>query len=541
MIVNLHDNFTFEIELANSALNIKNYLKAIEYFKAVIKKKPNQSDALLGIAQSLSGLGNQEDAQKFYKKAEKYNPSEPAIKLAYGTHYLDIGLYKNAIEKYQAALALIKENPTHPNKYTIEKLTLFNLALANRLINNTDTAINLYESYINIYGPSEHALLNLGIALDASGELGRALDIYSRLKSNFPNFNEVNLNIAGTLSGMGRLREAEEIFRKLLAKNPSNNDAAFGLGLLLLKTKRYEEGWRYYVKRWKAKKFFDEQEEITRKYVSKFSELPTEKTPVDQKILVFGEQGVGDIIMFSSYLSILEQYNKITLVCDKKLKKFIKSSFPNIKCTTFSDFPPHEEDKFDLIVPIGDLPLISGFKSEPYLTPSHEAINKFKEIFKDENRFLLGVSWRGGVVTTRMRQRTISLNEMHDIFADKRYKIINIQHGVYRSELEEYAAKHHLDILTLPHKAIEDLDDLAALIYCLDAVITVQNTNVHISGSIGKNCLAMIPNIPEWRYGSEGQSLPWYKTVKLIRQKKANEWAGVMRQIKEQLDEMLKR
>jgi ADP-heptose:LPS heptosyltransferase len=74
-----------------------------------------------------------------------------------------------------------------------------------------------------------------------------------------------------------------------------------------------------------------------------------------------------------------------------------------------------------------------------------------------------------------------------------------------------------------------DLEDTAALIDELDLVISVQTAAVHIAGALGKPCWVMVPRRPHWRYGMEGDRMPWYESVKLYRQKQ--DWAGVVNRI----------
>lgn len=65
----------------------------------------------------------------------------------------------------------------------------------------------------------------------------------------------------------------------------------------------------------------------------------------------------------------------------------------------------------------------------------------------------------------------------------------------------------------------------------MDYVVSVQNTNVHLSGALGKKCFALINSNPEWRYGINGDELPWYRSVKLIRQVIPGDWERVIKAI----------
>jgi len=62
-----------------------------------------------------------------------------------------------------------------------------------------------------------------------------------------------------------------------------------------------------------------------------------------------------------------------------------------------------------------------------------------------------------------------------------------------------------------------DLHDQAALFAAVDAVVTVQQTAVHVAGGVGAKTHAIIGSHPHWRYGLTADSMPWYGSVKLHR------------------------
>src|SRR5262249_10549650 len=81
----------------------------------------------------------------------------------------------------------------------------------------------------------------------------------------------------------------------------------------------------------------------------------------------------------------------------------------------------------------------------------------------------------------------------------------------------------------------DDFDQLAGLVGALDLVISVQTAVVHLSGAIGKRSWVLVPHVAEWRYGAEGNSMPWYSSVRLYRQKTQGEWGETLAQIASEL------
>jgi hypothetical protein len=77
---------------------------------------------------------------------------------------------------------------------------------------------------------------------------------------------------------------------------------------------------------------------------------------------------------------------------------------------------------------------------------------------------------------------------------------------------------------------IDDLDEFAALIMALDAVVSSPQTAIHMAGALGKTCLVPMSNKPAWRYQMFGP-MPWYGSVNLIRQN-GDDWADVFDRVK---------
>jgi hypothetical protein len=49
-----------------------------------------------------------------------------------------------------------------------------------------------------------------------------------------------------------------------------------------------------------------------------------------------------------------------------------------------------------------------------------------------------------------------------------------------------------------------------------------------------------LPLVPDWRWLLERSDSPWYPTMRLFRQKKLGDWAGVFEEIEAALKERVK-
>src|SRR6202012_5360787 len=73
------------------------------------------------------------------------------------------------------------------------------------------------------------------------------------------------------------------------------------------------------------------------------------------------------------------------------------------------------------------------------------------------------------------------------------------------------------DILDLTPE-LTDFTDTAALISCLDLVITVDTSVAHLAGKQGCPTWVLLPHLPDWRWLLDREDSPWYPGMRLFRQ-----------------------
>jgi ADP-heptose:LPS heptosyltransferase len=69
----------------------------------------------------------------------------------------------------------------------------------------------------------------------------------------------------------------------------------------------------------------------------------------------------------------------------------------------------------------------------------------------------------------------------------------------------------------------------------LDLVICIHTSVNHLAGALGVPAWVLVPTHSQWRYGTEGDSIPWYKSLKLIRQKSNGDWSGPINKVVKEL------
>ena len=80
-----------------------------------------------------------------------------------------------------------------------------------------------------------------------------------------------------------------------------------------------------------------------------------------------------------------------------------------------------------------------------------------------------------------------------------------------------------------------DLTDTAAVIRCLDLVITVDTAVAHLAGALAAPVWLILPHVPDWRWLLERPDSPWYPTMRLFRQERPGDWHAVFARLAEEL------
>jgi ADP-heptose:LPS heptosyltransferase len=82
---------------------------------------------------------------------------------------------------------------------------------------------------------------------------------------------------------------------------------------------------------------------------------------------------------------------------------------------------------------------------------------------------------------------------------------------------------------------LSDFSETAALVSCLDLVITVDTSIAHLAGTMGCPTWIMLPHTPDYRWMLDRDDSPWYPTVRLFRQTEAGDYAAVIARVREEL------
>lgn len=330
-------------------------------------------------------------------------------------------------------------------------------------------------------------------------------------------------NIAATYIQQGRAREAVEWADKALAMDayPAVERIAHisrGFGNLMLR--RWREGW-------KSAKWLYEETIVTRIYRGRDNPEPEWDGSPGQTVVVQGEQGIGDQIMFAQCLpEMARDCKKVIVDCNPRLETLFKRSFPEcdiygtMKSTQFDWPQKYEIDARTHISYLGKFYRNEDaeFTRKAYLKPDPKLQEEWRQFLAPYPRPWVGVAWLGGAPATNNRRRSLRLGDLAPLLNQDGTFVSLCYQNVGR-EVAEWNIRNRQQVL-VPVIDNENIDEIVALVSVLDHVVSVTTTVAHVCGALGRKAQVLVPNVPAWRYGMSGDDMIWYpeNSVRLYRQ-----------------------
>ena len=394
---------------------------------------------------------------------------------------------------------------------------------------------------------------NLGNTRQAQDDLAAAADCFTRALVLRPGYAEAHYNLACVLQQKGRLEEALPHFQEAVDRKPGYAQARFGQALAQIQSGDFERGWRNYESRWQS----IDHDTPMRAYPQPLwagEPLPS------GRLLLWGEQGVGDEIMFAGLLGdAIRSGNRITLDCDPRLNPLFARSFPTVEVVSSAVRPGAASEKvldpfpvpFPLSIagiaahlPTGSLPglfratqTLSATDLSPYLKADPAEREQFRTRYADGRR-LVGLAWHTRNRKTG-RRRCTDLAALAPLFALPGIRWISLQYGEFDA-LEQEADAAGVELLI--DRSVDqfaDIDRFAAQVAAMDQVLTIDNSTAHLAGALGVPVWLMLPYAANWRWLLDSTDSPWYGSMCLYRQPSPGDWQSVIESVHGDLEAVL--
>ena len=332
----------------------------------------------------------------------------------------------------------------------------------------------------------------------------------------------------------GNLDEALASYREALRLKPDYADAHFNRSLPLLVQGRFEEGWAEYEWRWRSEVFLVQGHARPALAKREWDGSPLQ----GRTILLHVEQGLGDTIQFARYASLLKQQGagQVLLACPPELQRLMRRCRDIDQIVTETPFPDFDVGVFLLSLPhlLGTTSIERIPADIPYIDCDPEWVESWEarlaSLEGQRPALRVGIAWQGNPGHKTDRWRSVALEQFAPLAELPGVRLVSLQKGLGREQLDK-----------LPGLAIDlgaeltDLADTAAVVSCLDLVITVDTALAHLAGAMGKPVWVILPVVPDWRWLLQREDSPWYPSMRLFRQAARGQWNEVFGRIKTML------
>ena len=365
-----------------------------------------------------------------------------------------------------------------------------------------------------------------GLRLKRSGRFEEARLVFEKVIEQFPNQAESFSNLGNILIALGKPAEALKRHEQARQIAPDSPGIAFNQSLVLLRIGDFANGWAAYENRLLMPNYAGLRQRL---------EKPrwNGETFEGKTLLVWAEQGFGDTIQFARYLPRIKRLGgRILFECQPELVSLMQCVDGISEVIPRNEQPPPH----DLQCPLLNLPRVFGTDTNSipnetrYLTPpARTEIN----LPTNSNAIRVGLVWHGsgGQVPDL---RTIPFDRLLPLLSHERAIFFALQLGdSVKDPLHAGVSDNLTDLSPMMH----DFATTAAIVDQLDLIITIDTAMAHLSGALGKPTWMLLSTEPDWRWMEYNGANPWYPTVRTFLQAKPGDWAGVIANVIDALDQ----
>jgi tetratricopeptide (TPR) repeat protein len=370
---------------------------------------------------------------------------------------------------------------------------------------------------------------NLGLALRRLGRNEEALAWFEKAIAIQPRFVDALDNKLVALFHLHRFDELFALSDRMTSLGLGTQVTAWNVSLAQLLTGNFEAGWLGHQTR---------------------SKLPSARYPQfpqpmwlgrdsleGKTILVAADEGLGDTIHFVRYVPMLAARGaRVLLAVQDPLHRLMSRLSGASLCVPMSAMGTLPA--FDVHCPISSLPLAFGTRLDtipsdmPYLpSPPDSLIQAWHDRLGPRTRLRVGLVWSGDPAHVNDETRSIPLQTLSRIL-DVDATFVSLQKAPRESDAAVLRERGDIVDLTA---GLTDFTETAALISCLDLVITVDTSVAHLAGALGRPTWILLPWTPDYRWLLDRTDSPWYPSVRLFRQTETREYESVLDRVREEL------
>jgi tetratricopeptide (TPR) repeat protein len=475
--------------------------ESIECYETALRLDPNNVKALYRLGDTHLHLREWKQALTRFRQGLQLEPRCVDLHVGVGAVLLHCGSIEEAVAAFRDALAI---NARHVSACR-------HLACALELLGRRDDAVG--------------AWCGLGEALESVQLFNEAAAAYDMAIVRKPDCLRALFRRGQVHMELAQPRSAIRCFERALEIDGGHRDAHVGIACACQLLGDAGRGWRefaYYT---------------NSGYLRDFEQPLWNGSPIEGRtVLLWADQGLGDAIQHLRYVRHVEECGaRVLLQCDPRLLPLVE----RLPCVhgVFANGTPLPS--FDTHAPLFSLPRIMQRRGltinvdVPYLMIDCHLTDKWRQRLGKKRERAIGIVWGSAASWPGARFKCLPLAMLAPLAQLPGLRVISLQLGSQVAEL--LAPPPGLEVEQFLDEA-STIADTAALILNLDLVITVDTMVAHLAGALAKPVWTLVRHAAEWRWLLEGDTTPWYPTMRLFRQRRAGIWPDVVEQVRAALE-----
>jgi tetratricopeptide (TPR) repeat protein len=466
--------------------------QAHQMYRQILRIDPTLVDVINRLGDAAGGADDFTTAMRYFADSLRIDPHQPAAWTKLGITQLKLGRIQEALMSFERVIEL----EPHSGEAHLERaITLARLGRHREALVTFDEIVRLF--------PNNAGIADLrGWSLQWCGDYGQALSEFDRSIALAPDFPAARISKATLLLLLGDLPGGFALFEwrwRLLERPP-----------WMLSAGR-ECNWL------------------------------GETSIVGKILLIYQEQGAGDVIQFCRYATIAANAGaRVVIMVRPELVGLLKTLDGVSLVISDGESPP----AFDLGCPVMSLPVAFGTALEtvpnsiPYLRADPSRVAAWRSRLSVLDGLRVGLVWAGSWMAGNVelmavdRRRSLPLTSLAPLASVAGCSFISLQLGPPAEQAKSPPAGMILHDFSTD---IVDYMDTAALIENLDLVIGVDTSVSHLAGALGKPIWLLNRFDTCWRWLLERNDSPWYPTMRIFRQPEPGDWVSVVRSVAEAL------
>lgn len=514
-----------------------NIVRATQWALRATQLDEDNAKAYHVLGMGLERMGHLHKALVTYERAFELDPNDPELLINLGLTAWNLKLTDGAAKLFRLYIAACPNSPLGYN----------NLGSVQSDMGRPDIAIEILREAI--YKMPHQAILwnSLATVLAEEGRADESIVFYEEAARLEPNFARAYHNLGYAYQHLSQRDKALASYDRALELVVDPNERIETLhsrSICLIGLGQLKEGWREYEIR---------NNERFRCYFHHIIDAPKwQGEPLEgKKLLLVGEQGLGDEIMFANILpdaqDAVGETGKLQICVDPRLVPLVARSFPRAEVGPYDDRTLIDKDgnkalrlvpfaskdnKPDLWAPMGTALQyyrddLAKFPHKAFLVPDADRVAGFRAILDRLPGKKVGICWRSMMMGAKRAKYFAPIDNWGQILKTPDISFVNIQYGdctadIARAE-EAFGVKiHQIEGLDLRN----DIDGAAALCAALDLVLSAPTAAAHTAASVGAKTWFLSAGIGWPQLGTA--EYPWYPDTKVFWPEKFGDWDAVL-------------